>query len=123
MALSRARRKPPSQSQEERDRISLGRIEAFLDQATSGTVNCPTCRKNFPVKDIEPTTLKAIEIRYSRLRPTLSAVEQSVPDPFAGTSRSELIAQLRTFLADPSIARELGITVAAPQIVEHVKSA
>lgn len=117
------RNKPAGKSQEERDRLSLGVIESFLDQAVSGNIKCPSCLGTFSVKEINPATLKAIEIRYARLRPTLSAVEQTAPDPFAGTSRSDLIAQLRSFLADPSIARELGITVAPPQSVPDTKVA
>ena len=114
---SKARIKPPGATTAERDAISLGRIESFLDGIIEGKMQCPSCQKEYQVKDLDRSCLAAIEARYDKLRPTLSAVEMQQPDPLEGVSRPDMIARLRLLLQDPSIARELGIDVPKPQPV------
>ncbi len=52
-------------TQRERDQFALTKIEELLDSAVQGRA----------IKKWTPQRLRAIEIRYSRLRPQLSAVE------------------------------------------------
>lgn len=58
-----------SRTQQERDSLAAMRIEQILDQAREGKLQLSTDR------------LKAMELRYARLRPVLSAVEQTNIDP------------------------------------------
>lgn len=70
-------------------------------------------------RPIDQSRIKAAEILLARVVPTLTAVEQSTPDPFAGTSREDIVARLRLLLQDPSIARELGIPVQQPTVISN----
>jgi len=88
-----------------RDKISVSMLMNRLQKHADGEI------------DLDATQVKSIEVILSRIVPTLSAVEQTVPDPLDGVSRSDLIARLRLLIQDPSIARELGIPVAAPSQV------
>jgi hypothetical protein len=51
--------------------------------------------------------MKALELQYSRLRPTLSAVEQTVKDDLSALSEQDLLNKLRTMMT-PGIADLLG---------------
>lgn len=104
MAASRARKKPSGATQEERDRIALGVIEAYMDAVTSGTMYCPTCHKAHPFKEITPAAATLLRARYDKLRPTLSAVEQSVTDHRDKLNPAELETRLKAmYEANPEL--------------------
>lgn len=88
------RYKPAGQSQRERDLISLGRIESYMDSIIKGQMQCPTCQEEFPVKDITPAAAQLLRSRYDKLRPTLSAIEQVEPDRRDALRPDELQAKL-----------------------------
>lgn len=104
---SRARTKPPGQTQAERDRISLGVIESYLDSVAKGVGNCPTCKTKFEIKEVNPAVISALKIRYDKLRPTLSAVEQTNVEPEKALSEADLLAKMGEFLAAyPDLAQQ-----------------
>lgn len=72
-----------SKTQQERDTLAALRIEQILDDAREGKVQ------------LDASKLKAMELRYSRLRPMLSAVEQTINDPRDKQDPAELEAKLR----------------------------
>lgn len=107
MPASRARIKPPGKTQAERDAISLGRIESFLDQLAEGKMQCPTCQKDFDINDVNPVVIQAIKIRYDKLRPSLSAVEQTNIEPDQKLSESDLLAKMGELIAaHPDLAAQ-----------------
>jgi hypothetical protein len=64
------------------DAIECSKIEKLLSGHYSGD------------SKLSPTQLKAIELRYSRLRPTLSSIEQTFNDPRDKADPTELAARL-----------------------------
>lgn len=67
----------------DRDGYASARIEQLLDDAREGKIK------------LDAAQLKAMEIRYSRLRPMLSAVEQTIVDPREQQDPADLEAKLR----------------------------
>ncbi len=65
------------------DAIEASKIERILAEHYDGD------------KELSPTQLKAIEIRYARLKPTLSSVEQTVTDERDTVDPVELEAKLK----------------------------
>lgn len=72
-----------SKTQQERDTLAALRIEQLLDDAREGKVQ------------LAPDRLKAIELRYARLRPMLSAVEQTTVDERDKADPADLEAKLK----------------------------
>lgn len=121
MAATNAQRSGPKskvQSDAGRDAATLARLEEYIDQILAGHVTCTICRKEFEAKELQPSAVALLKARYDKLRPSLSAVEQTASDPFNGMNRQQLLDSIRELLKNPSIARELGVSVAAPVIVK-----
>jgi len=87
-----------------------------MDQILTGLISCNRCGDKFPVNELSPTASQLIRARYDKLRPSLSAVQQSQADPFEGMNRAQLIEKLRDFLKDPAVARELGLPIPEPRL-------
>lgn len=87
--------KPAGSTQEERDRISLGCIESYIDSKLAEHVKCPSCRKQFDIKDLSSGTARLLISRYDKLRPSLSATEVTHVDRRDTTDPAELQAKLR----------------------------
>ena len=109
MPGSRARIKPPGKTTAERDAKALGMIESLLDGLAHNALRCVTCQKPIPINDINPSVIQAIRLRYDRLRPTLTSVEQKTADPFANMNRDQVLSKLRLLLKNSELARELGV--------------
>lgn len=101
-----------SRTQQERDTVAALRIEQLLDQAREGKVQ------------LAPDRLKAIELRYARLRPMLSAIEQTTVDPRDKQDPAELEAKLRAlFDARPELFSFLKTDAPAQQTPASALSA
>ena len=68
-----ARIKPAGQTARERDAISLGRIEAYIDAILNSHWLCPSCKKETLIKELTPVAASLLQKRYDKLRPTLSS--------------------------------------------------
>lgn len=80
----------------DRDGYAAARIEQLLDQAREGKLK------------LAPDQLKAIELRYSRLRPMLSAVEQTVTDQRDTADPAAVAARLAAmFDAKPELFEQV----------------
>jgi len=101
-------------NQAERDLYALTKIEQILDDIGISEKK----------KEINPIRLKALEIRYNKLRPALSAIEQTNVD--ATRSESEIMQQIKQLVeAKPELLNDLlpagkvlvsvGSTVVQPQ--------
>lgn len=104
-----------SRTQAERDVQALNRIEQFLDSVQQG--------KN--KKQVDPMRLKAAEIRYNKLRPALSAVEQTTHE--SARSSEDIINDIKALLlAKPELLATIlpGYTivpiVTAPQQIVDI---
>lgn len=76
----------------DRDSYAASRIEQMLDDHREGKIK------------LDSGQLKAIEIRYSRLRPMLSAIEQTVIDPRDKQEPADLEAKMRAlFDSNPEL--------------------
>ena len=89
-----ARKKPSGKTVEERDRISLGRIESFIDQTLQGQMQCPSCREKYEVKDISPSAVALLRARYDKLRPSLASTEVTMNDPRDNARPEDVAARL-----------------------------
>lgn len=76
-----ARNRRP-QTDREKDAKALREIENLLESASKGEIA------------LDASRLKAIELRYSRLRPTLSSVDQTIHDERDTADASALAARL-----------------------------
>lgn len=95
-------------TQETRDNIALGNIEAYLDAVTSGTLVCPSCKKTTKYKEPTPAAAALIRARYDKLRPTLSTVEQTITDTRDKMSEETILAELQgLFIAKPYLLDKL----------------
>ena len=80
----------------ERAVYAAARIEQILDDAREGMI------------ELTPARLKAIEIAYSRLKPTLAAVEHTEPNPRDKITPGELVARLAAmFDARPELFEQV----------------
>ncbi len=98
-----ARKKPTGSTKEERDRISLGRIESFIDTLAANHLQCPTCKSKMDVndlKDIPASVSQLIKVRYDKLRPSLQATELTVHDPRDMADPAELSTRLAALFAE-----------------------
>lgn len=111
MAATRPRRlsvrlKTSGQTQLERDRIAVGVIESLLDAQMGHEVECPTCKKGHVIKELSQATLTAMRIRYDKLRPALSAVEQTNIDPEESLTEQQLMDRLLALIdAHPDLVQ------------------
>lgn len=81
----------------QRDAIALTKIEKFLDKQIDGEL-----------QDWSPTRLKALEIRYNKLRPALSAVDNTVHSTAENETPEQMMAKLQALLAaNPHIIRDM----------------
>ena len=93
----------------QRDNLALANIEKMLDDQASGKIK------------LTPERIKAIEIRYSRLRPTLSAVEQTTIDESAKLSEADLMAQLAALIeAHPDLVQQ-ALAARARKVAESIE--
>jgi len=72
----------------DRDIYAAARIEQILDAAREGEL------------ELTPARLKAIEIAYSRLKPTLAAIEQTNVDPRDKADPQQLAARLAALFTE-----------------------
>lgn len=98
----------------ERDIYALSRIEQFLDSIQQGKNKRP----------VDPIRLKAAEIRYNKLRPALSAVEQTNHE--VSRSQDDIVNEIKALLmAKPELLATLlpGFRIVpaddAPQQTSH----
>lgn len=96
-------RKP--QSQKERDSIALAKLESWIDQIIDGHVTCSVCRKEFEAKELQPSAVALLKARYDKLRPSLSAVEQTTIQAESGTE-SDILAQIKRLTESNQEVRE-----------------
>lgn len=75
-------------TQHQRDSIALTKIEQFLDKQIDGELS-----------DWSPTRLKALEIRYNKLRPALSSADITAHSSPQIESEEALLAQLQALIA------------------------
>lgn len=94
----------------DRDGYAAARIEQLLDDIREGKTKA------------DASQLKAMELRYSRLRPMLSAVEQTVTDARDTADPAEIEAKLRA-LYDAKPELFAFIQPKAAQQVEQKSSA
>lgn len=127
-----ARIKPAGSTQAERDLISLGRIESYMDCLIKDSFQCPSCAKETPVKELNAGAVQLIRARYDKLRPSLSSVEQTVHNADDTLSEDAIMQKLAALVeAYPDLlqrilaaqARAKAEPVADAQIDPAAKSA
>lgn len=93
MAGKKGMKQARPRTQEERDRYALARIEELLDKAIEGN----------DIKKWSPVRMRAIEIRYNKLRATLSS--QELTDKREGwIDVMKRLAEKKSAVQTPSIA-------------------
>jgi hypothetical protein len=116
-----ARKKPAGQTKEERDRISRGRIESFIDGLAAKHLQCPSCKKKMEasdLKDIPSSVAMLIKARYDKLAPSLQAVEQTVIDSRDKADPADLEAKLVSMFAENPALLEGLVSVATASAPE-----
>lgn len=92
-------------TQQQRDSLALSKIEELLDKQVNGK------------KRLSPSTLMALRIRYDKLRPALSSVEQTVHNADDQLSDEQLLAKFDALVqAHPALLeRFIGLRARAAQ--------
>lgn len=84
----------------QRDEIALTKIENYMDAQMDKVLACPDCGQKYEqVKEMTPAQSALIRARYDKLRPTLSAVEQTVINEKDGESEQEVMDKLRALVS------------------------
>jgi hypothetical protein len=93
-------------TQRERDQYAITKIEELLDSVREGN------------ESVDAARLRAIELRYSRLRPLLSSVEQTTIEEMP--AEVDLMSKFRALLdVDPSLrAQLLALLTGHPQPIK-----
>ena len=109
MAGKKGQKWSKGMTKHQRDEIALTKIENFMDAQMDKVLACPYCGKDYEnVKVIEPAQAALIRARYDKLRPTLSAVEQTNINESDQMSEADLMAKLKTFVQQhPDLIRSL----------------
>ena len=109
MAGKKGQKWSKGMTKHQRDEIALTKIENFMDAQMDKVLACPDCGKEYEsVKVIEPAQAALIRARYDKLRPTLSAVEQTIIDDRDSQSEGDIMAKLRALVgAHPDLIRSL----------------
>lgn len=95
------------QSRAERDAVALGKLEAWIDEILDGHVTCTKCRKEFEAKELQPSAVALLKARYDKLRPSLSAVEQTTIEPAQQLTEEQILLKLQALIT------------AHPDLVQH----
>lgn len=66
-----------------------------MDSAISQQMTCPSCQNTTPFKEITAGAAILLRSRYDKLRPTLSAIEQTVTDKRDNLDPGELEQRLK----------------------------
>ena len=91
-----------------KEAIVVGQIEKLLADHYLGK------------SELSATQLKAIELRYSRLRPTLSSIEQTNIDPRDAADPGALLQQLQALIAEkPHLLELLNRSASATNAVHN----
>lgn len=88
------------QSRAEKDAIALGKLEAWIDQILDGHVTCTKCRKEFEAKELQPSAVALLKARYDKLRPSLSAVEQTTIEPAHQMTVEDIVAKFQALIKE-----------------------
>jgi hypothetical protein len=77
-----------------------------MDSLTTGILNCPTCAEDFKIKELTASEVNLIRARYDKLRPSLSAVEQTTHE--ASRSQADILNEIKALLeAKPDLLATL----------------
>lgn len=86
------------QSRAEKDAIALGKLEAWIDEILDGHVTCTKCRKEFEAKELQPSAVALLKARYDKLRPSLSAVEQTTIEPAQQMTEDQILQKIQALI-------------------------
>ena len=87
-------------------------------------MQCPTCQNDFDIKEINPAVIQALKIRYDKLRPSLSAVEQTMVEPDQKLSEADILGKITALLAahpdlvQQALAMQARSTAATGQVIK-----
>lgn len=130
----------PTQNQATRDAKALANIENWMDQILDGHITCVKCRKDFEAKELQPSAVALLKARYDKLRPSLSAVEQTNVNEGETLTEEQILLKLQSLILGnrqmveailaaskktPDQAQDCGVnTESAPQhtdngVIEH----
>lgn len=100
MAASRKRAiSSAPQTNAQRDAATLARLESWIDEILDGHVTCTKCESKFPAKELQPSAVALLKARYDKLRPSLSAVEQTNVNPDDKLDDSALLDRFKALIA------------------------
>lgn len=98
----------PSQNRHTRDAKALANLENWIDQILEGHITCVKCRKAFKAKELQPSAVALLKARYDKLRPSLSAVEQTNVNPEDKKTEAQIINDLREIVrSNPDLIKLL----------------
>lgn len=65
-------------TQQQRDAISLTKIEKYLDAQIDGQFFCESCKGEHSIPEIPNSAVQMLRMRYDKLRPTLASTTSEI---------------------------------------------
>lgn len=90
----------------EKDAIALAFLEQKMDEIARNACTCVECGKDIENKDIPPQAVKVMQMRYDKLRPSLSAVTQETIQ-HETRSETDILGQFKALAEQNQEVREL----------------
>lgn len=101
MAGKKGQKWSKSMTTHQRDAIALTKIEKYIDAQIDEQLLCPACGGENK-KELSPNAVQLLKVRYDKLRPSLSSVDQTIKEE--GPKEEEMAAALAHLLATNSSA-------------------
>jgi hypothetical protein len=84
-----------------------------MDSQALHEMQCPTCQEKHPIKEITGPNATLLRARYDKLRPSLTAVEQTNIDPAVNLDpKAARQSLLQALVSDPTLLAEAAAMVA-----------
>ena len=95
-------------SNAERDAAALGKLESYIDGLLDKHLKCPECKKDMEISELPNSVVTLLKARYDKLRPSLSAVEQTTLNPDDKLTEEQIMAKFQQLIdAFPDLLAKL----------------
>lgn len=91
-----------------KDAMASGMIESIMDSLAGKASTCFKCGKPFKRKKLSQQDIALLKLRYDKLRPSLSTIEQRLIDPGEKMTDGQIISQLHSLItSSPTVVVSL----------------
>ena len=99
----------------QKDAIAIGNIESILDGIANKEARCVECGNKFAIKELTKEQVSLLRMRYDKLRPNLSTIEQHMIDERDKLSQDQIVSTLRAIITQSPIVVDSLLQLIAEQ--------